>query len=141
MKQVNKTVLFGVTLGVILITGFFVGVVANRPMSQEQVDTMTFKAEKGELDENDWNTTKSLLKSNDPNKIIDGLNIAQDLLIHQKEALTISYNLVNHPHPVVRSGALIAIYKLGKDKAPAQTAINDPDPDVRKIAKIIIAKA
>lgn len=141
MKQANKVVLYGVTLGVILVTGFFVGAVVNRPMSQEQVDTMTFKADKGELTENEWNTTKSLLTSSDPNKIIDGLNIAQDLMIHQEEALTISRGLVNHAHPVVRSGALIAIYKLGKDKAPAQSALTDPDPDVRNIAKIIIAKA
>lgn len=140
MKKANKLVLYVVTLGVILVTGFFVGVVVNRPMSQEQVDTMTFKADAGELTENEWNTTKSLLTSSDPNKIIDGLNIAQDLMIHQEEALTISYGLVNHAHPVVRSGALIAIYKLGKDKTPAQAAMTDPDPDVRSIAKIIIAK-
>lgn len=141
MNNNNKTVLYGISLGVLLVAGFYFGSQANKPMPQEQVDTLTFKAARNELTDGEWIITKSLLTSTDSEKIIDGLNIAQDLKIHQTEALKLSYGLVNHKHPVVRSGALIAIYKLSKDKAPAQIALNDPDPDVRKIAKLIIDKA
>ena len=98
------------------------------------------------LSAENWNTVKDALDSSDPLKQEAGLQVAQSTLvpIQMAYATKRAYALLQSPDPMVRSAALITLWKLRAPDAltlVAQASKYDTDADVRELMRAVLIKA